>query len=162
MSHSISYRILNTGLKLGLGLSLIAGVASAQQSPTEADMYCSGVATTQAGPGDTYLISGENASYRTVYEQLDRVYINRGADQGVKVGARFELLRPVSDQMIVKWFAWQPQLAAAMGPVYAALGRLRVVNVLAKTTIAEVEMSCEEMQRGDIVRPFTPRMAPVS
>jgi hypothetical protein len=37
---------------------------------------------------------------------------------------------------------------------------VRVVRVQAKTSIAELKLSCDMMQRGDIVRPFTARPAP--
>ena len=163
MRKWIGYRFLKMGLRLGLGMAMAGGFAAAQQSPkapTEADVYCSGVATDQAVPADTYLISGENSSYMTAFAQGDNVYINRGAEQGVKVGDEFEVVRPVHDMVKIKWFKWQSQLARAMGTMYADIGRVRVVNVQAKTSIAEVRLTCDVMQRGDIVRPFAVRPAP--
>jgi hypothetical protein len=47
-----------------------------------------------------------------------------------------------------------------MGQLYADIGQLRVVNVLPKTSIAEVAFSCADMIRGDIARPFEERPAP--
>jgi hypothetical protein len=163
MRRWIGYRFLNMGLSLGLGMAMAGSFAAAQEAPkgpTEADVYCSGVATDQAVPADTYLISGENSRYRTTYIQGDNVYINRGAEQGVKVGDEFEVVRPVQDMMQVKWFKWQSQLVRAMGTMYADIGRVLVVNVLAKTSIAQVRLTCDTMQRGDIVRPFAVRPAP--
>ena len=63
-------------------------------APTEADLYCSGVATDQASRTDTYMISGENSNYKNTFLPGDYVYINRGAEQGVKVGDEFEVVRP--------------------------------------------------------------------
>src|ERR1019366_10616181 len=122
MCEWMSYRFLKMGLSLGLGMAMAGGFAAAQQSPkapTEADVYCSGVATDQAVPADTYLISGENSSYRTTFARGDNVYINRGAEQGVKVGDEFEVVRPVHDLLKRKWFKWQSQLVGAMGTMYA-------------------------------------------
>src|SRR5450631_2285586 len=121
-------RILNIGLMVGLCITAGAGVATAQQalrSPSEADVYCSAVATNEAVPADTYLISGENSSYRTTFSEGDKVFINRGADQGVKVGDEFEVIRPVQQRMKVKWFQGQPELLRAMGTIYEDVGRLR-------------------------------------
>src|SRR6202043_955699 len=141
MRTSIGYRFVIMGLKLGLGVVMAAGFAEAQQASkilSESDLYCTGVATDQPVPADTYLISGENSNYKNTFQQGDYVYINRGATQGVKVGDLFEVMRPASDPMEDKWFKryphqwfkWQAQLNHAMGTMYADIGQVRVVRVL--------------------------------
>jgi hypothetical protein len=163
MRKSIGYRFLAMGLRLGLGMAMAASLAEAQQSPrvpSESDLYCSGMATDQAVPADTYLISGENSRYKITFQQGDYVYINRGAEQGVKIGDEFEVIRPEHDYLKNKWFKWQEQLTRAMGTMYADIGQVRVIRVQAKTSIAELKLTCDMMQRGDIVRPFTARPAP--
>jgi hypothetical protein len=163
MRKSIGYRFLTMGLSLGLGIVMAAGLVGAQQSarvPSESDLYCSGMATNQAVPADTYLISGENSRYKNTFMQGDYVYINRGAEQGVKVGDIFEVIRPSHDPLTIKWFVWQQQLLSAMGTMYADIGQVRVIRVLAKTSIAELKLTCDLMQRGDILRPFTARPTP--
>jgi hypothetical protein len=171
MRTSIGYRFLMMGLRLGLGLALATGLAEAQQSSkvlSESDIYCTGVATDEPVPADTYLISGENSGYKNTFQQGDHVYINRGADQGVKVGDIFEVVRPVSDPMEDKWFKlqshewfkWQSKLIHAMGTMYADIGQVRVIRVQPKISIAELKLTCDLMQRGDIVRPLTARPAP--
>jgi hypothetical protein len=163
MRKITSYPILKMALMSSLGILTAASLAFAQQSPNaprEADVYCSGMATTQPIPNDTYVISGENSSYRMTYSEGEQVFLNRGADQGVKVGDQYTVMRRVREPVKYKWFTWQPQLMRAMGPVYADIGRLRVVNVLAKTSTAEVTYSCDMMYRGDIALPFAPRPAP--
>jgi hypothetical protein len=163
MPQKMSYRILSLGLKVGLCVSIGAGIAAAQRIPTvpsEADLYCSGVATTQAIPDDTYIISGEDSRYKNTFHPGDFVYLNHGEGQGVKVGDEFEVLRPVRDALPETWFKWQIQLSKAMGTMYADIGILRVVNVQPKTATAELKLACDMMQRGDIVRPLAPRPAP--
>jgi hypothetical protein len=163
MRKSIGYRFLTMGLRLGLGMALAAGLAEAQQITrvaSEQDLYCTAVATNQAVPADTYLISGENSRYMNAFRPGDYVYINRGAEQGVKVGDQFEVIRPVHDPVQNKWFKWQSQLLGAMGTMYADIGELRVIRVQPKISIAELSLACDMMQRGDIVRPFTARPAP--
>jgi len=164
MRTSILYRIVMMGLSLTVAVALTATLAQAQQParvPSESDLYCSGIATDQPIPTDTYLISGENSRYKVAFRQGDYVYINRGADQGVKVGDVFEVVRPVTDALSpTPWFKWQHQLMKAMGTTYADAGQIRVIRVLAKTSIAEIKLTCDLFQRGDIVRPFAPRPAP--
>ena len=163
MRKSTSYRFLTMGLRLGLAMALVAGLAEAQQSPrapTESDLYCSALATDQAVPADTYVISGEDSRFKITFSPGNYVYINRGAEQGVKVGDEFEVIRPTRDANRNKWFTWQPQLIRAMGTMYTDIGQVRVVRVQAKTSIAELKLACDMMQRGDLVRPFTARPAP--
>lgn len=155
--------IINMGLRIGLCVALGAGIAAAQQAPrtpSESEIYCTGVASTDAVPADTFLISGENADYRMTFAQGDDVFVNRGSDQGVKVGDQFEVIRPVQAGPMSSWFSAQPQLLRAMGKMYIDVGRLKVLNVQAKTATALVSMACDLLQRGDIVRPFTPRPSP--
>lgn len=165
MHKKISYRILIIGLRVGLGFVAATGVAKAQHinrtTPTEADLYCSGVVTDKPVPNDLYLISGEDSRYKSTFRQGDAIYINRGAEQGVKVGDEFEVVRPVKDMMAkTVWFKYQTMLSRAMGTRYADIGRLRVVHADAKTSTTEVVATCDLMQRGDIVRPFEARPAP--
>jgi hypothetical protein len=164
MRTSTRYRSVMMGLRLGLVMAMTAGLAEAQQAPTvpsESEIYCSGMATDQPVPAETYVISGEDSGYKNTFQAGDHVYINRGADQGVKVGDVFEVLRPVSDPMkYTKWFKWQAQLMRAMGTIYADIGQVRVMRVEAKTSIADLKLTCDLMQRGDIVRPFAPRPSP--
>ncbi len=165
MDKKISYRILTIGLRVGLGLAVAAGIAEAQaiplNTPSTRQVYCSGLVTDQPVPHDSYIISGENSRYKTTFTTGDYVYINRGAEQGVKVEDEFEVVRPVSDAMATTvWFKYQAMLNKAMGTTYADIGRLRVLHVDAKTSTAEMDLGCEMMQRGDIVRPFVARPAP--
>jgi hypothetical protein len=165
MPTKLSYRITKIGLSIGLGLLASAAAAHAQQysrnTPTEADVYCSGVITDQAVPNDSFLITGEDSSFRNTFVAGDPVYINHGAEQGVKVGDEFDVVRATTDPMVeTAWFKNQNKLSRAMGTRYADIGRLRVVHVDAKTSTAQMSISCDPMQRGDLVRPFAARPVP--
>lgn len=148
---------------LTLALALGCGTAMAQRAmrPNYGDIYCSGNVTTEGVPHDTYLISGEESVQKATFSQGDYVYINRGSADGVKVGDQYAISRPVTDYGKVKWFEWQPQLRRAMGTQWADLGKVRVVSVLDKVSIAEVVFTCAFMERGDYARPFAERPIPV-
>lgn len=152
--------------KLGmccLAVVLGSGTAMAQQAPrtpNEADIYCSGTYTNEAVPRDTYVISGEESYYKTGFSDPDMVFLNRGASHGVKVGDEYSVLRPVKDQGRLNWFSWQAGLKRAMGTQYMDVGRVRVVVVHPNVSTAQIVYSCDDMQRGDIARPFAQRPAP--
>jgi hypothetical protein len=110
-------------------------------------------------PDEARLVSGEQIGYKLLFSQGDRVYLNQGSEKGVRVGDRFLVMRPVEDPNS-EWFRGQTKLTKAMGTLYADVGQVKVVNVLPKTSIAEVTYSCDYMQRGDIVRPFEERPTP--
>ncbi len=163
MLRNIGYRVLFNGLKVIVGMAMCLCVAQAQQVPagiTEADVYCSGLVTDQPVPTDSYLISGEDSDYKNTFAPGDVVYINRGANQGVRVGDQYEVIRAVKDMGRIKWFKYQSELSKAMGTTYADIGRLRVVRVQPKTSTVELTLSCDLMQRGDIIRPFQARRVP--
>jgi hypothetical protein len=155
---------------LSITVLLGATVCSAQNAPRSSAMtaqadytavYCSNFVTDQKVPDDMRLISGEQSNYKITFSHGDYVYINRGQDKGVRVGDRFQVVRPDKDPMEVPWFKWQGKLLKAMGTAYFDAGQLRVVNVLPKVSIAQVTFACSGvMQRGDIVRPFAERPAP--
>jgi hypothetical protein len=142
-----------------------AGICSAQTSvvapqATFSAIYCSGFVTDEKVPDATRLISGEQSNDKLTFARGDYVYINRGMDKGVRVGDRYSVVRPESDPLKVEWFKWQDKLLKAMGTHYLDAGQLRVVVVQPKVAIAEVTLSCDYMQRGDIVLPYQERPDP--
>ena len=140
-----------------------AGICSAQAAPTQTSystVYCSGFVSDQKVPDATRVVSAEESNIKIVFARGDYVIINRGQDKGVRVGDRYSVVRAESDPLEVNWFKWQAKLLKAMGTHYVDAGQLRVVNVQAKTAIAEVSLSCSYMQRGDIALPFQERPEP--
>jgi hypothetical protein len=151
-------------VSLGLVWGLVAGIAAAQAPPrTTVDtssMNCSGEVTAAPIPRDSYVISGEKSITKIVFADHDLLYINRGADKSVNVGDKYRVLRPVSDDLKVKWFRGQIELERAMGQSWADLGTIKVVHVGPKVSTAEIVSNCAYMQRGDIILPYADRPAP--
>jgi hypothetical protein len=140
-----------------------AGICSAQTTPMQAGfstVYCSGFVSDQKVPDATRVVSGEQSNVKITFARGDYVTINRGQDKGVRVGDRYSVVRPESDPLEVNWFKWQAKLMKAMGTHYVDAGQLRIVNVQTKTAVAEVTLSCDYMQRGDIALPFQERPEP--
>jgi hypothetical protein len=148
---------------LSLFVFIGAGICSAQTGPPQASystVYCSGFVSDQRVPDAARLVSGEQSNIKIMFGRGDYVIINRGQDKGVRVGDRYSVVRPESDSLQVNWFKWQSKLMKAMGIHYVDAGQLRIINVQAKTAVAEVSLSCDYMLRGDIILPFQERPEP--
>lgn len=155
-----------------LWLSILAGAVvtraqgipdappSTPSSPTYSAVYCSGFVTEQRVPATFRIVSGEQSNYAIVWGQGDYVHINSGANNGTKIGDRFIVVRPSSDPAYAEWFRGQARMARDMGTHYVDIGQVRVVNVQAKFSVAQIIFSCYSMQRGDIARPFQERPIP--
>ncbi|HEY2821990.1 MAG TPA: FlgT C-terminal domain-containing protein [Candidatus Acidoferrum sp.] len=122
-------------------------------------VYCSGFVSDPKVPDEIRVISGEQSSYKIIFSRGDNVYVNRGAQQGVKVGDVFSIVRPDHDPTN-EWFYGQDKLTKRMGVLYRDLGQIRIVSVQPETSIGEVIFSCDYVQRGDVARPFVERPAP--
>jgi len=129
-------------------------------SPDYSAVYCAGFVTDQRVPDEMRLVSGEQSNVKLIFSRGDVVYINRGTAQGVRVGDRFTVVRPVSDPNKAQWFKWQDKLMKAMGQAYLDAGQIKVTHVAPNISTAEVTFSCDYMQRGDIVRPYQDRPSP--
>ena len=154
---------------LCMGLLAGAGVCSAQTAPSGGALtgqtayttvYCAGFVKDTKLPGDLHVVSGEQAGYKILFSQGDRVYLSQGSDKGVRVGDRFMVVRQDEDYARTEWFKGQMRITRAMGTLYSDVGQLRVVSVEPKASVAEVIFSCLYMQRGDIARPFEERPQP--
>jgi len=165
MRSTVVSRNLAIGLFATMSALLAGPLASPAASqtahaPIPADMNCSGNFTTEAVPRDTFLITGEESNFRITFEEGDIVYINKGADQGVKVGDEFRVMRVATFAPTVKWFSWQNSLMHAMGTAWEDEGRVRVLVTHPKVSTAQIVESCSWMQRGDTVIPFADRPTP--
>src|SRR5262244_630106 len=131
----------------------------APAEPTKSSVYCSGFYTSEKISDDLRLVTGEQSNYKLTFLYGDIVYLTKGANQGVKEGDRFSVVRQESDPLRVQWFKYQDKLIDAMGTHYSDLGQLTVIKAEPNIAIAKVSMSCEFMQRGDIVLPYSERPA---
>jgi hypothetical protein len=156
---------------LSLSLFSVSVAVSAQPAPQSGPLgtqpgysaaNCSGFVSDQKIPDEIRLISGEESESKVIFARGNNVFINRGQDQGVRVGDRFMVVRHEKDILTdnMNWFKWQTKLIRAMGISYIDAGQVRVISVEPKVSVAEVIFSCDYMQRGDILRPYVDRPAP--
>jgi hypothetical protein len=154
-------KIVLAGLVLGL-----SGIAASAQAvppavPRSGDIYCSGLITSESVPQDTIVITGEQSNYKMTFEGGDYIYINKGSGQGVKVGDEFSVVRPIpKDYYGIEWTKWQWSIMKKMGTVWEDEARAKVLIARPDVSIAQVENACDEVQRGDILLPFSERPVP--
>jgi hypothetical protein len=122
-------------------------------------VYCSGFVSDPKVPDDIRVISGEQSNFKIIFSRGDYVYVNRGAQQGVKLGDVYSIVRPDRDPAN-EWFYGQAKETKKMGVLYRDLGQIRIVSLQPETSVAEILFSCDYMQRGDVARPFVERPAP--
>ncbi|MBV9888019.1 MAG: hypothetical protein JO119_15855 [Acidobacteria bacterium] len=122
-------------------------------------VYCSGFVSDPKVPDDIRVISGEQSSYKIIFSRGDYVYMNRGAQQGVKPGDVYSIVRPDRDTAN-EWFYGQDKATKRIGVLYRDIGQVRIVNVQPEASVAEILFSCNYMQRGDVARPFVERPIP--
>jgi hypothetical protein len=129
-------------------------------APTEADTNCAGMVTNETIPYDLYVISGPEADPQTVYSWGQYVYLNKGSADGMKIGDEFMVLRQGYDFLHVQFYDEEHRLSNRMGQQWIDVGRVRVVLVQPKVSIARITYACTDMERGDYVRPAVNYPAP--
>ena len=90
----------------------------------------------------------------------DVVYLNKGSKQGVTEGEVFSVVRPTEDWGGVEWSKSQYSILKKMGIMWEDEGRITVISVRPDVSIARINKSCNDIQRGDIVLPFIERPVP--
>jgi hypothetical protein len=134
--------------------------AANSASPDFSAIYCSNFVTSERPSDDSRLISGEQSNSKLVFSTRDYVFLSKGSNQGVHVGDRFSVFRPEKDPVDVQWFKWQDKLMKAMGTFYKDVGQVKVLNVQANVSTAEITFACDYLQRGDLIRPWQERPSP--
>jgi hypothetical protein len=120
------------------------------------DLYCAGFIQYAPAPINPEIVGGEQEQEQRVYVEGDYVFINAGAEQGVRVGQEFAIVRP-RGQMSSKFTSKKGWLGVYM----RELGQLRVLNVKDRVSVALITNSCETVLLGDLLRQVNNRVAPI-
>jgi hypothetical protein len=120
-----------------------------------AEIYCGGFIQSEPVQGSMEIIGGEQEQDRHNYGQGDYVYLDGGAQQGLRVGQEFAIIRP-RGQFSSKWSRKKGKL----GVYVQELGQLRVVRVKDRVSVALITESCEAVLLGDLLRSVPQRVVP--
>lgn len=120
------------------------------------NLYCTGFIQYAPAPNDFQIVGGVEEQTKRVYGEGDYIYINGGAQQGVRVGQEYIVVRPRGQ--------WKSKLSKKKGwlGVYTQeVGTLRVLRVKDQVSLAEVTSSCgDTLLLGDLLRAQPQRVAP--
>ena len=128
------------------------------QTPTQADLYCAGFLTKERVPKVNYVNGGLNTPTSTKFEIGELIYLN---GKNYQPGQLYSIVREVRDVNEYELYAGQRKLLAASGQPYEEIGRVRVLDTRSRSTIAQVEFSCDPINPGDIAVPFVEK-APIA
>jgi hypothetical protein len=121
------------------------------------NLYCAGyvqIAPVDAGhdasrPNEIVGAYNEQDGY--LYGQNKYLYINGGANKGVRVGDVFSVIRPRGE--VNSRYTHKGRL----GFYVQELGSVEVVRVQPEVSVVRVKNSCDSMMLGDLLQPFQPR-----
>ena len=128
------------------------------QTPTAADIYCSGFLTKDRIPDANYVNGGLQTPTSTKFETGELVYL---AGTGYQAGQLYSIVREMRDVNEYEIYPGQRKVLAAAGRPYGEIGRVRIVDTRSHTAIAQVEFSCDPINPGDVAVPFVEK-APVA
>jgi len=126
------------------------------ETPSAADLYCAGFVNKQLLPNANFVAGGLNTPNTTKFINQDMIYV---MGHGYQTGQVYSVVRELRDPNRFEMYDGQHAMVQAMGQPYADLGRVRIVDTRHKAAIAYVEFSCEPIDPGDILIPFTERPA---
>ncbi|HEX3559682.1 MAG TPA: hypothetical protein VHU19_10775 [Pyrinomonadaceae bacterium] len=123
----------------------------------ESEMACGGFIEQQAAKGQPQIVGAEQERERRVFGQGDLLFIDAGAQKGLRVGQEFEVTRP-RGQFRSKF----SHKGGSLGVYTQEVGQVRVVRVRERVSVAEVTLSCSDLLLGDLLRPLPQRDAPAA
>ena len=134
--------------------SVTSSVVARQQSSNQpeplakrSDIYCTGfIADNQPRP-DLQVVGAERENIKVTFSQGDVVFLNRGRGAGINPGAVYYIVRPVGAVN-------HPFTKKHLGYLVRELGLLRVVEVGNQTSTAEITVSCDTVEFGDLLKPY--------
>ena len=120
------------------------------------NLYCAGYIKYQRFAQSPEIVGAIREPEQRTFAEGDTVFLNWGANQGIKEGQTFQIVRPKGD---VKGVFKEKR--GYLGTYVRELGQLEVVKVLENTAIAQITFSCEQALLGDLLLPVPFRESPL-
>jgi hypothetical protein len=99
------------------------------------------------------VVGGDKENQQNAFAQGDVVFLNKGRKAGVQPGAVYYILRPLGEFQ-------HPFKKKKLGHFVRELGMLRVFEVQEHTATAEITVSCDSVELGDVVKPYEEQVGP--
>ena len=121
----------------------------------EDDIYCFGYL---GNPSEAFTVrvgGAENIAEQTDFITGDLLYVDGGADRGLKAGDEFWIVTPESE-------VFHPVTGKTMGRFYQYRGRAVVHSVEGRTAAVRVTSACTDIPIGAYLKPFEPIPIPLA
>lgn len=119
------------------------------------NLYCAGYVETGTVNIGNKIVGAEFEQDQHIFKQGDNLYINMGANRGVKVGDMFSVIRP-RGPVETRWTKKKN-----LGFYVQEVGAIEVVNVKSEVSVARIVTSCDNFLLGDLLQPVPSRTSPV-
>ena len=122
---------------------------------TETELSCAGYIEYAPYYNGFEVVGGEQEQEKPAFSVNDIVFINAGAQQGVKVGQEFQVVRPRGQftSKLSRKSGW-------LGVYTQEIGRIRVTNVKENVSVAIITGECDLILLGDLLRGVPYRVSP--
>ncbi len=124
------------------------------QTPTTADLDCAGFITKSRIGNANFVTGGLETPTDTKFENGEIVYL---AGTGYQVGQLYSIVRELRDVNEYEMYPGMRKLMGAVGHPYSEVGRVRILDIRGHEAIAEVVLSCDSINPGDVTTPFVAR-----
>ncbi len=121
----------------------------------EKDVYCTGWVDDPGAVFPASIFSSERVDSKQGLIEGDVVYMNAGTRQGIAAGQEYWVVRP--DRTVYR----PGSVLDVVGRVYLTPGRVRVLCAQEEAAIAEIVLSCSDVNIGDFLLPFEPIPVPL-
>ncbi len=121
---------------------------------SSAEIYCFGRLIQDESIFSFSINSAERIQFQDHYSEADVVYIDGGAEQGIKAGDRFFILHRHN-------MVRHPISNSPLGHVYPYVGQLKILCAKENSSIAEITFACDPISLGDVLLPFRPIPVPL-
>jgi hypothetical protein len=121
------------------------------QTPTAIDLTCAGFVSRQLLPNSNFVAGDLNTPNTTKNSNGEIVYLT---GRGYEVGQKYTIVRELRNPNPYEIFAGQHGLLKTMGQPYSELARVRVIDTRNRMAIAEIEVSCDPVNPGDLAIPY--------
>jgi hypothetical protein len=147
------------GQRRGEGATVV--VPQEQRGPMavarESEMECAGfIEYRPPAASRLEIVGAEQEQEQRTYAEGDYLYLSGGAQQGVREGQEFAVIRPRG-----RFKTRFSSKRGSLGMYTQELGRVRVVETKQNVSVALVTRSCDQMLLGDLLREVVQRPAPV-
>jgi hypothetical protein len=127
-----------------------------QRVTGKSNLYCAGYIRHQRLPAMPEIVGGEEEQEQRTFADGDVVYLNAGAQQGIKEGQTFQIIRPRGDVKDV-----HREKQGYLGTYVQEVGQLEVFKVNQNTAAAAITFSCDSALVGDLLSPIPDREPPL-